>query len=41
MRQMLILAVAALVVGGYLARYADQPVTAQSSPRAAVAQPVE
>ena len=38
MRQILILAVAALAAGGYLARYADQAVTAQSSPQAAAVQ---
>jgi len=41
MRQILILAVAVLVVGGNRAHYADQTVMAQSSPRAAAAQPVE
>jgi len=41
MRQILILAAAVLVAGGYLARYADQTVTAQSSSQAAAVQPVE
>src|SRR5471032_1188381 len=41
MRQILILAVAALAAGGYLARYADQAVTGQSSPQAAAVQSVE
>ena len=39
MRQILILAIAALAAGGFLARYADQAVTAQSSPQAAAVQP--
>jgi len=38
MRHILILAVAALVAGGYLARYADQAVTIQSPPQAAAVQ---
>ena len=41
MRQILILSIAALAAGGYLARYADQAVTAQSSPQAAAVQSVE
>ena len=41
MRQILILSIAALAAGGYLARYADQAVTAQSSPQAGAGQSVE
>jgi aspartyl protease family protein len=41
MRQILILAIAALAAGSYLARYADQAVTAQSSPQAAAVQVFE
>ena len=40
MRQILFLAVAALVAGGYLARYADQTVV-EPMPQAATVQPVE
>ena len=38
MRQILILAIAALAAGSYFARYADQAVTVQSSPQAAAVQ---
>jgi aspartyl protease family protein len=38
MRQIFILVVAALAAGSYLARYADQAVTPQSSPQAAAVQ---
>ena len=38
MRQILILAIAALAAGSYLARFADQAVTVQSSPQAAAVQ---
>jgi aspartyl protease family protein len=41
MRQILILAAVLLVAGGYLARYADHAVTAQSSSQAAAVQPAE
>ena len=41
MRQILILAIAALAAGSYLARYADQTVAVQSSPQAAAVQSVE
>jgi aspartyl protease family protein len=41
MRQILILAIAALAAGSFLARYADQAVTAPSSPQAAAVQEVE
>jgi aspartyl protease family protein len=41
MRQILILAIAALAAGSYLARYADQTVAVQSSPQAATVQVTE
>src|ERR1700687_4149922 len=41
MRQILILAIAALAAGSYVARYADQTVTVQSSPQAATVQGTE
>jgi aspartyl protease family protein len=41
MRQILILACAVLIVGGYAARYADRAVTAQSTPQAAAVEPAE
>jgi aspartyl protease family protein len=41
MRQILILAAVVVAAGGYLARYADQAVTKQSSPQASMVQRVE
>ena len=41
MRQILFLAAAVLLAGGYLAHYADRTVTAQSTSQAAAVQPVE
>ncbi len=39
MRQILLIAAAVMVVGGYAARFADREISAPSSPQAAAAQP--